>query len=46
MYSAIKSFSDNAEARRERIEFTQESIPRDRTRHYNQIFSEEVWAIG
>jgi len=41
-----KGFSDDPIVKRERVQFAQEVITWDRTRLYNQIFSDEVWAMG
>jgi hypothetical protein len=41
-----KGFSNDPAVKSERLEFAEEGITWDRTRLYNQMFSDEVWAMG
>lgn len=41
-----KGYSNDPDIKKERVEFAREGITWDRTRLYNQIFSDEIWAMG
>ena len=44
--SKKKGFSDNLEVKEERVAFVEEGLTWTRERIENQIFSDEVWAMG